>query len=244
MNVKNKENSKEKFDQHFMINQELLKRIVHYAKLSKDNIVLEIGPGKGALTKNLIKKANIIAIELDKDLFSDLKKRFSNNIKIMQGNALSLIGKLHFDKIVANIPYSISEPLLRKILTIQPKIVVFTVGENFVEYINNNLLLHNIYSVEVLENVSKTDFDPIPKTDSVVIRLILKNNEISLIFQDLLKQKDKKLKNALIKTLEAKLTKNQLREKIKDFNFMNKSILNIQNKDLEELYKFIKTTYL
>jgi 16S rRNA (adenine1518-N6/adenine1519-N6)-dimethyltransferase len=230
---------KQNLDQHFMIDKELLTRIVNYADLKETDIVLEIGAGKGALTKLLIKKTQVKAIELDSELFKELEKINSENLSLKQGNALSLIKNIHFNKIVANIPYSISEPLIKKILIKQPELVVLTTGINFLSYLDKNELLKLIYDYEVKEKVSRKCFYPQPNTESMILYLKLKNDKIALFFQELLSQHDKKLKNALLKSFENTLTKNETREKIKGFDSLEKSPINISNKDIEELKNII-----
>jgi len=232
---------KENLDQHFMIDNELINRIVDYAELNKNDVVLEIGPGKGALTKKLIEKCFVIAIELDKELYNQLVEMFEGkNIRITQGNALKKLSELEFNKIVSNIPYSISEPLLIKILIKQPELVVLTTGKKFIDYINNNELLKTIYDFEIKEIVQRTSFTPPPNTDSAVIKFQLKQDVTAKLFKSLLNQHDKKLKNALINIMHGKFTKRQVKEKIKNLESKNKSILNIQNKEIE----LIKTLFV
>jgi len=238
--------NKENLDQHFMINKKLVSRIVNYAELKKQDIILEIGPGKGALTELLIRKAFVYAAEIDEDLIKILNKKFyrqinNKKIRIIYGNALKIIKKLEFNKLVANIPYSISEPLLKQILIKQPNIVVLTTGKNFIEYLKNNELFNLISSFEVKEIVNKKEFFPEPKTESAVLKFILRQDKTSVFFQELIKQHDKKIKNALINVLQDKLTKNQVRNVIKDFVSKNKSILDIDNKDTKDLIKIIKS---
>lgn len=230
---------KQDLDQHYMIDNKLLKRIVNYANLKPNDIVLEIGAGKGALTKLLIKKCQVIAIELDNELYEELKKIQSENLFLRQGNALDLVKDIHFNKIVANIPYSISEPLIKRILTKQPEEVVLTTGINFIDYIENNELLKLVYDYEIKEKVSKKSFYPQPNTESIILYLKIKNNKIALFFQDLLRQHDKKLKNALLRSFKESFTKNEVREKIRHIENKEKSILNINKKDLEEIKKLI-----
>ena len=246
MNVKNKENTKEKLDQHFMINQNLLDRIIDYAELSKQDIILEIGPGKGALTELLIKKAFVYAVEIDREMIQILNQKFNkiknkNKIRIILGNALKIIKKLNFNKIVANIPYTISEPLLKQILIKHPEIVVLTVGEKFIDHLKNNELFNIVYNLEIKELVDKKDFFPVPKTNSMIVKFELKKDKMALFFQDLLKQYDKKIKNALQKYLKEKLTKNQVRDAIAPFTAKNKSIISIDNTDIMKLKQLIKS---
>ncbi len=115
---------RKRFGQHWLIDESILTRIVRAADIQAGDRILEIGPGRGALTERLLgSQAELIhAIELDRDLVLGLKKRFSSQERfylqegdflssnINQGNGRSL------NKVVANIPYNITSPLLDKLL--------------------------------------------------------------------------------------------------------------------------------
>ena len=115
---------RKRFGQHWLKDQGVLEQIVNAAELSFDDCVLEVGPGKGALTEKLIEsQARFIqAIELDRDLVVGLKKRFShqNKFSLREGDVLSAPleaeNGLIINKVVANIPYNITGPLLKKLI--------------------------------------------------------------------------------------------------------------------------------
>ena len=115
---------RKRFGQHWLKDQSVLDRIVTAANLNSDDCVLEVGPGKGALTERLIdSQARFIqAIELDRDLVVGLKKRFSNQnrFNLIEGDVLSvpLVAEngLILNKVVANIPYNITGPLLKRLI--------------------------------------------------------------------------------------------------------------------------------
>ena len=115
---------RKRFGQHWLKDQGVLDQIVKAAKLSSDDCVLEVGPGKGALTEKLIEsQARFIqAIELDRDLIVGLKRRFSYQQKfsLREGDVLSAPleaeNGLTINKVVANIPYNITGPLLERLL--------------------------------------------------------------------------------------------------------------------------------
>ncbi len=226
-------------DQHFMIDNRLLDRIVKYANLKSDDVVLEIGPGRGTLTKLLIKKSHVIAVELDFELFKKLIEIKTDNLILRYGNALNLMKNIYFNKLVANIPYSISEPLFKKIMITQPELVVITTGINFVDFVKNSKVLSLIYDYEIKEEVKGSSFYPPPRTKSVILCLKIKTDKIALFFQDLLKQHDKKLKNAILKSFTGIFTKNEVREKVKDFDSLDKSPINMSVEDIERLEKII-----
>jgi len=108
--------------QNFLINPRILDLLIRTADLKKSDTILEIGPGFGILTQELTKKAKkVVAIEIDKKLANFLKEKFKNyrNIEIIQGDILKIENwqlKIENYKLVANLPYSITGPVLRKFL--------------------------------------------------------------------------------------------------------------------------------
>ena len=118
MNSKNY-HQKKRFGQHWLVNKKILEKIKKIAALNENDFILEIGPGKGALTSKLldseIKKLH--AIELDKDLINLLNNKFNNNDKfsLQQGDILSVnLDSINnkITKVIANIPYNITGPIL------------------------------------------------------------------------------------------------------------------------------------
>ena len=118
MNFKNY-HQKKRFGQHWLVNKKILERIKEVADLNENDIILEIGPGRGALTSRLLDSEimKLYAIELDKDLIDFLNVKFKNNEKFLlkQGDILStnldsISNKI--TKVVANIPYNITGPIL------------------------------------------------------------------------------------------------------------------------------------
>tara|TARA_B100001250_G_scaffold62031_1_gene48492 strand:- start:359 stop:1231 length:873 start_codon:yes stop_codon:yes gene_type:complete len=115
---------RKRFGQHWLKDQRVLDQIVNAAQLNSGDCVLEVGPGKGALTERLIaSQARFIqAIELDRDLIVGLKKRFShqNKFSLREGDVLSVPleaeNGLNINKVVANIPYNITGPLLKRFI--------------------------------------------------------------------------------------------------------------------------------
>ena len=127
-------NFKKKFGQNFLTSEEILDKIIEKAEISKDDIVLEIGPGIGTLTSKLLEKeAEVISVELDQELIIPLRDRFfmydnftiisSDILKIDIYNEISnIMKKKGIDiekkkiKVVANIPYYITTPIIFKLL--------------------------------------------------------------------------------------------------------------------------------
>jgi len=109
---------KKRFGQHWLINDEILEKIKKNADLNEKDFILEIGPGRGALTSRLLdsKIKGLHAVELDMDLIKFLENKFSkkDNFSLEQGDILSinLKNKSQFTKVIANIPYNITGPIL------------------------------------------------------------------------------------------------------------------------------------
>jgi len=186
-----------KLDQHFLTNEKLAKEIVSYLKVKPNESVLEIGPGKGILSKYL-KKATLV--ELDKNLAKELK--FPNH-KILNKNILKL--KLNYDKIIGNIPYSISEPLINKLIKSDFKLCILTVPEKFLTKGLLKLITPNLLEIKTLKTINKEEFKPKPKVNSKVIQIKKKqlNNQEKLI-KKIYIQSDKKLKNIINTNLDFK----------------------------------------
>ena len=207
-------------DQHFLEDKLILSLIVKEAKLKKDDIVLEIGAGEGILTKELAKKSKVIAIELDEKFKKDLELL---NVDVRFGNALDFINYLKFNKIVANIPYSISEPLFKKLLKLDFDLAILMISENFFSLFSNDskwsVIAKIFFDIKKIKDVSKECFNPKPRVDSVLIKLKKRKSKLTIIekiIKEFVLQDDKKVKNALkfaIKRI-GNLTKNQAEERM------------------------------
>lgn len=183
---------KKRFGQHFLKDQNIIRKIVTGAGLSADDVVLEIGPGLGDMTALLAQTAHrVIAVEVDRDLYSVLIKRFegSGKVEIMNADALKFSIKGLFDrfgkklKVVANLPYNISTPLLFKFFEERDCISSMTlmfqkeVGDRLVappgtkDYGVLSIYAQLYTRPSVLLKVPPHAFTPPPKIDSVVVRL-------------------------------------------------------------------------
>jgi 16S rRNA (adenine1518-N6/adenine1519-N6)-dimethyltransferase len=169
--------------QHFMVDGELLRRLVDYAYISNEDVVLEIGAGVGLLTKLLSEKARIVyAVELDRKLVNYLRTRFPDwsNVKIIEGDFLKIEIK-GFNKVVSNPPYTISTPMILKLIKEKPDTIVLTLQEEFARklyakpgdssYGRLTVLTALNYDVEVMERIPREAFYPKSKVKSVVVRL-------------------------------------------------------------------------
>ena len=192
--IKNNVIPKRNLGQNFLINENIISKICEKSNITKEDTVLEIGPGLGFLTRKLIKHAKkVIAIEKDKNLALFLSKEFSefDNIEIINKDILEYdfrcIGTSNI-KVVANLPYYITTPIIINLIeniTAIKSITIMVQKEvgNRLLAINNSKEIGAItYFVNYYCNVNKildvksTSFYPRPKVDSVVVRLDKRDN--------------------------------------------------------------------
>ena len=183
--------------QNFLINEEVVKNIVGCSNIEKEDLVIEIGPGLGTLTKYLLEKAGkVICIELDTKMLQILEDRFSlyNNFELINNDVLKVDlkniikkekeeGKIKNVKIVANLPYYITTPIIMKLLEeelelesitvmIQKEVadrLVATPGEK-----NTGAITYSVYyyaDSEAIMEVPNSSFIPEPEVTSKVIKL-------------------------------------------------------------------------
>ncbi|VVB61821.1 putative ribosomal RNA small subunit methyltransferase A [uncultured archaeon] len=176
--------AKQRFGQHFLIDLSVANREVGYAKLTKDDIVLEIGPGQGIITRLLAQKAKqVIAIEIDQRLVDKLKTTLPENVTLISGDALSVDFQLlpQFTKIVSNLPFKISSPITFKFLESSFSKAILIYQKDFAERLvsipgkkeYSRLTVSVSYKAHcrVLEEVSRSCFSPEPKVDSSIVEL-------------------------------------------------------------------------
>lgn len=214
--------------QNFLIDDEAVSGIVEAAKVSKEDLIIEIGPGLGTLTKELLEKAGkVVCIELDKRMIEILNDRFSmyNNFEIINDDVLKvdlreLIQKenMPHTKIVANLPYYITTPIIMKLLEdrldieritvmIQKEVADRLVTEpGFGDTGAITYAIHYFTKPRKVLDVPNTSFIPAPKVNSTVITLeVLKEPSVETIDEEKLfevikiafMQKRKTLLNAL-----------------------------------------------
>jgi 16S rRNA (adenine1518-N6/adenine1519-N6)-dimethyltransferase len=185
---------KKKFGQNFLHNQAIINAIImamHPKPLDK---VIEIGPGLGALTTPLLTIIdNLTVIEIDKDLQSFLTHEFkySHKLNIIKNDVLKVdFSQLGSNlRLIGNLPYNISTPLLIKLIQFKPYIcdMLFmlqkevvdriTASPNCKQYGRLTIMLQNYFTVEHILDVPNHAFNPAPKVESAVIRLTPINND-------------------------------------------------------------------
>lgn len=187
---------KKKFGQNFLIDGNIVRKIVGLANVNKQDLVLEIGPGLGSMTQVLAENAGfVIVVEIDKDLIPILGETMKeyDNVKIVHGDILKIDVKDLIDetlaehslgrvKCVANLPYYITTPILMNLLELKSKICQITVmvqkelGQRLSakpstkEYGSLTLATQYITDAEIVMNVPASVFKPKPNVDSAVIQ--------------------------------------------------------------------------
>ena len=253
---------KKRLGQNFLINKDIIKKIADIGIINKDANIIEIGPGSGSLTEELLKRnpKKIFAIEFDKDLSNYLEKIKNNyqNFNYEISDALTFDEKKIFKKnsiIFGNLPYNISLKLLIKWIYSDPwppfydqMILMFQkeVAERIVATSNNkkygriSILTNARLEVKFHFNISKKEFNPEPKVDSSVLSFTpKKNTNFKLkdlnILSDLTKIIFNTKRKMISKTLKKILNEKEL--KIIDFN--NIKNLRPENLDFSFYYKLV-----
>ncbi len=190
--------------QNFLIDKRVFKKIIEAANLKTKDIVLEIGPGPGNLTKELAKKVKkVIVIEKDPNLIRILSKELKinniKNVKIIQGDILNVLNsKLltpNFCKVVANLPFYLTAPIIRKFLESPPNNsfqMILLIQKEVAQRIcakppRMNLLAVSVqYYAEpkIISYVFKKSFWPRPNVDSAIIKIIPHNQFQNLLITD------------------------------------------------------------
>lgn len=224
----NKFNLKKKFGQNFIIDENIVNSIVSKVDIDKETLVIEIGPGAGALTAKLSLLAkDVLCYEIDVHLkeFLDSNLKDCNNVKIiyedfLKRDVVSDLKDYNYNKlyVVANLPYYITTPIIVKLIeenVLADKIVVMVqkeVGERFKakpnskDYGSLSIFLNYYYSVKKLIDVSRNVFMPKPNVDSIVVAFERKENNLKAnneglffkLIRDSFRQKRKTIKNNLM----------------------------------------------
>ena len=217
---------KKKYGQNFLNDKSLIKKIVSAVPLNKDDLVIEIGPGAGIMTNELVQKCRVLAYEIDTDLKEILKNKVCNeNLNIIWDDFLNrnLVDDLkdyHYNKlyVIANLPYYITTPIIMKltqegvdisniVIMVQKEVAdrfIATPGNK--EYGSITVFLNFNYNVKKLFNVSRNAFYPKPNVDSAIISLSPNKKDSTIdskmffeFVRDCFSHKRKTLKNNLQK---------------------------------------------
>ena len=235
---------KKKYGQNFLIDQNIIKKICNLLS-SKNLKIIEIGPGDGRLTEQVLnyEPKELKIIEIDPDLIPILRLKFSKNqnIKIINENILhyQLLEKV--DLIISNLPYNISSQILVKICIMEnlPTNLILMFQKEFAERLTDkklnslNSLVNCFFEINNSFNVGRNCFRPIPKIDSSVLsfkrkkEILLEKNEINkfIKFKRNLFSHKRKTLNKLLKDYNFNKEKYNLSIRIEDIKL--KELLNI-----------------
>ncbi len=177
--------ARQRHGQHFLVDLSVACREVEYAQITKDDIVLEIGPGTGIITRLLAQKAKqVIAIEIDQRLVKQLTTTLPANVTLITGDAVRIdFQELpRFTKIVSNLPYQISSPITFKFLSCSFSKAVLIYQKDFAERLvaapgtkqYSRLTVGVSYKAQcrMLEDVPRHCFSPQPSIESSIVELI------------------------------------------------------------------------
>jgi len=220
---------KKRLGQNFMVNADVLQRMILYASVTEDDVVLEAGAGLGFLTQLLSRECKrVIAVEVDPKLTGILREELQGleNVDLIEGDILK-VSVPPFNKVVSTPPYSISSPLLFWLLERKFDCAVLTFQKEFAERLvasvgskdYGRLTVTTYYRAEAerLDYVPKEMFYPQPDVDSMVVRLKpreppfqVKDEETFLeIVRALFTQRNKKVRNAIIPFLHKRGVKRE-----------------------------------
>ncbi len=195
--------AKKRLGQNFLIDPDVINTIIETAKITPEDTVIEIGAGLGFVTEKLVKEAKkVIAIELDEDAIKELKKIEADNLEIIHQDILKTdLSKFGTNlKVVANIPYYITTPILAHLLgeiddlnnknrnTIEKIILMvqYEVARRIVatetspdkEYGLLSILSQFWAKTEIIKKINASSFMPRPKVDSAILKLTVRNTPL------------------------------------------------------------------
>lgn len=188
-----------RFGQNFMIDHNLLRRVAEAGEVEEGDVVIEVGPGTGTLTEELLARgAHVLAVEIDRDLAALLRRRLGSQDRftLIEGDALANKHRLNAElarviaerlrqgrrpKLVANLPYNIASPLIIDLLIAGVGLLAFTVQKEVAERLRApagteeygmlSVMAQLLSDVELLRILPPQAFWPAPKIDSALVRM-------------------------------------------------------------------------
>jgi len=168
-------------NKNFMVDKRTIKKICDYAELKKNDVVLEVGAGTGNLTEEILKKCSVIAVERDRNFAEILRNKFaSENLTVLEGDALKVNFPV-FNKVVSNLPYSISRKITEKILEHGFDLGVLIYQKEYAEkliakpcqknYRSISVIVQSCSEIEILGFLSPEVFMPKPEVTSAIVRI-------------------------------------------------------------------------
>jgi len=262
LNVKPKKN----WGQNFLIDKNIVAKIISESEISNQDTILEIGPGLGALTEEIIKTAKkVYLVEKESQFCSYLSNEFSkyDNIEIINDDILKIDLPPH-DKVVSNIPYTITGPILEKVFyKHDPPTGIISIEKSIAEriFLSKNYKIFSRISITLNSfmipirkfEISRNCFYPIPKIDITLIKLTPRENLDPFLAEHdsrsfflhfiagIMPYKNKDLVNALFlffKTKkESSFSKEIILQILQDNDFSNKKLFSLNIREYLELTK-------
>ena len=227
--------ARKRFGQNFLVDDQIISRIVSTISPKKSDDIVEIGPGKGALTFPLLDHLDKLSvIEIDRDLISFLKLKKQDKLTIYEADALKFDYGLISNnlRIVGNLPYNISSALLFRLLSNKNQIIdmTFMLQKEVVDrivashgsktYGRISVMMQAFFKVESMFTVPKESFDPQPKIESAILYLKTRTKPLTeniKLLEKIVKisfsQRRKTLKNCLKSILSQEQTKIDLSQR-------------------------------
>lgn len=254
-----------KLGQNFLVDEKIIEEIIKAANISKKDLIIEIGPGIGSLTKSIIPNAGkTICIELDKKMANIISNRFKNEIEIINEDILKVdlkkIAEQNKDKnikVVANLPYYITTPIIMKLLESNLELESITVmvqkevAERLIAKPGDSLsgaITYTVYYYAIgtkITEVPNNSFIPKPEVTSQVIKLTLRKEPITYIenkerFFEIIKLAFMQRRKTLVNSLaNSKIATKQKIEQILDELNIEKNI-RAENLTMEQFAEIVK----
>ncbi|BDQ30302.1 MAG: ribose ABC transporter permease [Nitrosopumilus sp.] len=232
---------RKRFGQHFLNSSSIAKSIVSEAKITKNDTVFELGTGLGILTPLLCEKANkVISMDVDKQLIEDAKSDFSkiHNLILKSGDGFK--NNAPFTIFVSNLPYSKSKEAIEWLAESSFSHGVIMVQKEFAEKLLAksskkrkaiSVIADHAFEISILSNVSKNNFSPPPKVDSVILKIVKKN----IMKKDLIQTINKifSYRRKTVKNILKQFNKETVIDKRVD-DLSGDEIINLANQILEK----------
>ena len=232
---------RKRFGQHFLNSNSIAKSIVSEAKITKNDVVFELGTGLGILTPLLCDKANkVISVDVDEQLIENAKSIFSNidNLILKLGNGFKT--RDSFSIFVSNLPYSKSKEAIEWLAQSSFSHGVIMVQKEFAEKLLAksskkrkaiSVIADHAFEIKIISNVGKNNFSPPPKVDSVILQIIKKN----IMKKDLIQTVNKifSYRRKTVKNILKQFNKESVIDKRVD-DLSGDEIINLANQILEK----------
>jgi len=241
-------------NQHLLTDRDVINYLVNEVGTNLENPIVEIGPGTGNITNELVKlDRKIFAVEKDKIMANQLQETYGNKINVINKNIINY--KLPTGSIVVgNIPFNITEPLIEKLIKSDISYCLLIFGSNFGNKIimtdtitKLGLLVNCFFQPNIILNINKKSFSPIPRTNAELIKLVphLPSKPSLKVMREIFLQRNKLLKNSLLEslTIVLSLTKNESRELVgrMQINFVDERKLeNLNNQEIALLFRSLE----